>query len=77
MQHELWMDQGLPSFRLAGPMGDAQRALHINATELVWTVNAGSHLEAMTLFYEHMEWGLYTTDFPEVDGESYASPGWE
>lgn len=71
------MDDGLPSFRLAGPMGDGQRALHGDGAELVWTVEAASHFEAMTLFYEHMGWGLYTTEYPEIDRETYASRGWE
>ena len=35
-------------------------------------VEASSHFEATTLFYEHMRWGKYTTDFPEVDKRPYA-----
>lgn len=31
----------------------------------------------MTLYYNHMGWGDYTTDFPDIDGQTYASRGWE
>ena len=30
--------------------------------KLVWTVWAGSHFEAMTLYWNRQEWGTYTTD---------------
>ncbi|MGB6056913.1 MAG: hypothetical protein WBF71_01510 [Microthrixaceae bacterium] len=77
MKHELWMDEGMPSFCLSGPMGDDQRALHSDRAELVWTVEAASHFDAMTLFYEHMGWGVYSTDYPEIDRETYACRGSE
>lgn len=28
-------------------------------------------------YYERMGWGVYSTDFPEVDKQSYADRGWE
>lgn len=77
MQHQLWMDEGQRSFCLAGPMGDTLRALHSDGAQLVWTVEAASHFDAMTFFYEHMGWDPYTTEFPEIDNETYASRGWE
>jgi hypothetical protein len=43
---------------------------------LVWTVDASSHLEAMTRYYEHQDWGVYTTD-QEWDHTSYEELGWE
>jgi hypothetical protein len=82
MLHELWKDPepdqgGYLTFCLAGPRGDeARRDLSV-AAQLAWTVDAASHLEAMTLYWEHQGWGVYTTDFPDVDGQSYASRGWE
>lgn len=39
---------------------------------LTWTVEASSHFEAMTLYYEHMGWGIYTSDFPDQDMQPYA-----
>jgi len=48
-----------------------------NDAALTWTVDAGSHFEAMTKYYEHMGWGTYTTDFPEIDQQCYADWGFE
>lgn len=67
----------MPSFCLAGALGDGRRALHSEDAELVWTVDAASHFDAMTLLYEYMGWGGYTTELPEVDRETYTSRGWE
>lgn len=78
--HELWEhndDMNGHTFCLAGPFGDQARSMLPPSARLVWTVDAASHLEAMTLYYQHMGWGPYTTDFPEVDGETYAARGWE
>jgi len=47
------------------------------AARLVWTVEAESHLEAMTAYWAHMGWGLYVSDYPDVDSQPYASRGWE
>lgn len=44
--------------------------------QLVWSVTADSHFEAMTRYYEHQGWGVYTTD-QEVDHQTYAEWGWE
>ena len=78
MLHELWVDSdGLDSFSLAGPLGDEQRHLMGPGATLVWTVEADNNLGAMTCYYEYRGWGKCTTDFPEIDGESYKSRGWE
>jgi hypothetical protein len=77
MRHELWVHADGQDFCLAGPRGDAQRALVSSDARLVWTVEAESHFAAMTLYYEHMGWGTYTTDFPDVDQQPYADRGWE
>jgi hypothetical protein len=76
--HELW-DEGDDgqTFCLAGPHGEAARAELTPSARLVWTVEAASHFEAMTLYYEHMGWGEYTTDFPEIDRQTYSERGWE
>jgi hypothetical protein len=41
---------------------------------LIWTVEAGSHFEAMTAYYEFMGWGKYTTN-QEWDYQPYPE-GW-
>jgi hypothetical protein len=38
--------------------------------ELIWTVEANSHFEAMTKYYEFMDWGEYEITF-EQDKEPY------
>jgi hypothetical protein len=77
--HELWEDpDGDPyTFLLAGPRGDEARAMLASSARLTWTVEAASHFEAMTRYYKHQGWGEYTTEFPEMDRQTYAERGWE
>ena len=63
--HELWEDPGSEGryrFCLAGPHGDQARSMLSSSARLTWSVEADSHFQAMTLYYEHMDWGTYTTD---------------
>ena len=61
--HELWIDaDDSEMFCLAGPMGDEARASLQSGVRLIWTIEAGSHFEAMTKYYEHMGWGAYKTE---------------
>ncbi|WP_205629807.1 hypothetical protein [Dechloromonas denitrificans] len=72
LKHEIWIDSdGLPSLCLAGPMGDGFRSLQEHGAALIGLIDATSHFEAMTKYYEIMGWGVYTTDF-ESDHESYS-----
>lgn len=78
MLHELWVDRnGLDTFCLAGLHGNETRALLDEPAELVWTVEASSHFEAMTLYYAFRGRDQYTTDHPEWDRVSYRDHGWE
>ena len=80
MLHELWQDpedEGRFTFTLAGPMGDGARALLSESARVTWTVEAASHVEAMTKYYEHQGWGAYSTGYSEVDGQTYRERGWE
>lgn len=83
MLHELWEDPepgdhgAYLTFCPAGPQGGPARATLSSAARLTWTVEAESHFEAMTLYYEHQGWGVYTTDFPEIDKQTYRERGWE
>jgi hypothetical protein len=60
--HELWLGPGdEETFCLAGPMGDGARATLNPGARLAWTVEAGSHFEAMSKYYEFALRGAYTT----------------
>lgn len=68
--HEVWEvpdedGQWLPSLQLAGPDGDAARALRDPQARLVTTLWAGSHFEAMTRYYALQDWGAYTSHLPQ------------
>ena len=78
MLHELWVDaDGLDTFCLAGPMGEGARSLLEHPATLVWTVEAKSHFDAMTLYYAHRGWGEYTSEYPDIDAQTYRERGWE
>lgn len=62
---------------LTGPIGDEARATLSASARVTWTVEAGSLVEAMTQYYEHQEWWTSTTDFPEVDAQTYRERGWD
>ncbi|WP_221177491.1 hypothetical protein [Nocardioides marmoriginsengisoli] len=77
--HELWddpEDEGRYTFCLSGLRGADARALLSSSARLVWTVEAASHFDAMTAYYEHQGWGVYTTD-QEWDHKTYVEHGWE
>lgn len=76
MLHELWVDpEGLDSFALSGSDGDAQRALLPEGSTLEWTVEAVSHFDAMTKYYEYRGLGRYTTPYPDFDNQTYEERG--
>jgi len=55
-------DEGRHTFCLAGPRGDEAHSMLSPSARLTWTVEADSGYQPMTLYYEHMGWGTYTTD---------------
>lgn len=76
MIHELWLEsEGVQTFCLAGPKGDSARKLLEPNSSLIWTCEAESHFEAMTKYYEYMNWGKYQSSFPEEDNMSYKDLG--
>jgi hypothetical protein len=46
-------------------MGDEARSWLAPGAKLIWTVEADSHFEAMTKYYEYMGWGEYSSEFSE------------
>jgi hypothetical protein len=78
LNHELWLEpDGLELFVVSGPHGDEARALLTPGSKLVWEVTADSYFEAMTKYFAYMDWGVWTTDFPEHDKTSYRDRGWD
>jgi hypothetical protein len=72
---EVWEDSGengepLPNLCYAGPLGDDHRTRLSPKARLLTTFEAGSHFEAMTIYYKLMGWGQYTTD-QEWDHKPY------
>ena len=70
--HQLWVDpEGFDTFCLANSEGDGARALLPQGSTLDWEVQASSHFEAMSKYYQYRGYGEYTTDFPEDDRAPY------
>ncbi|MFS2072447.1 hypothetical protein ACEN9D_27205 [Pseudomonas sp. CT11-2] len=73
--HEIWLcpdenGQQLPSCISLGPSGDAARNLNESGSECIWIFWATSHIEAMQIYYDFLDFGTYRTEFPE-DSEPY------
>jgi hypothetical protein len=69
LKHEVWEEidesgQVLEGMCIAGPTGDGFRALLSPGARLVSTIEAGSHFEAMNLFYAMYERGPYLSSHP-------------
>jgi hypothetical protein len=62
MKYELWgtPDKTSLLFTGADEIENCKRQNMIEPdAELIWTVDADSYDEAMTLYYEYMGWGIY------------------
>jgi hypothetical protein len=71
VKHEIWEDPGgLTTLCLADERGDYGRQLLQPGSRLIHSFYAGSHYEAMTIYYKFMDWGIYATEF-EVDKKPY------
>jgi len=77
MKHEIWKDdEGLTTLCLAGKHGEDTRSKILEPdAKLVSTFDAKSHFEAMTKYYEYMDWGEYETDNAEYK-KTYAEWDW-
>jgi hypothetical protein len=79
MLHELWDDpanEGRWTFCVTGIRGDEARVQLSPDARLVWTVEANSHFEAMTRYWKHQGWGVYSAEH-EWDRKTYAEHGWQ
>jgi hypothetical protein len=68
LTHEVWvrsdeLGQRLHACVLSGPIGDESRAqLLAEGAQLIWTFEAGSHLEAMRIYHRRAHGEDYWTD---------------
>jgi hypothetical protein len=71
IKHDIWKDnEGLTSLILSGDLGEEGRSLLEKGSQIIHSFYADSHFDAMTKYYEFMDWGKYETEF-EVDKEAY------
>jgi hypothetical protein len=68
---DIWQNkEGLTALLFADTLGEEGRQTLEADYEIIHSFFAESHFDAMTKYYQFMDWGLYTTDF-EVDKEPY------
>jgi hypothetical protein len=73
-EFELWRfdkESGEQSLIPSGPRGDKARAMQGQGSRAVHRFQAKSHIDVMTQYYAHMDWGTYTTDWPYLDATPY------
>ncbi|MCB0381463.1 MAG: hypothetical protein KDD24_09420 [Flavobacteriales bacterium] len=71
IKHDIWTNpEDLPMLCFSGELGAESRTLLEPNSKIVHSFYAESHFEAMTIYYEYMDWGVYETEF-EVDKEPY------
>tara|TARA_R110002096_G_scaffold119088_4_gene257978 strand:+ start:55 stop:327 length:273 start_codon:yes stop_codon:yes gene_type:complete len=71
IRHDIWQDkEGLTSLCFSGDLGEESRSLLEPDSKIIHSFYADSHFNAMTKYYEYMDWGVYETEF-DIDKESY------
>jgi len=74
--HEIWEEtdengQSLPGCCLAGPDGERFRRSLGSGARLIDTFEAGSHYQAMTIYYRRAGYGIPVTTDHEWDRQPY------
>jgi len=71
IKHDIWNNpEDLPMLCFSDELDAESRTLLEPNSKIVHSFYAESHFEAMTIYYEYMNWGVYETEF-EVDREPY------
>jgi hypothetical protein len=71
IRHEVWEDsEGLTMLFRADKAGNEGWLQPEKNSKLIHSFYASSHYEAMTIYYEFMDWGVYDTPY-EIDKEPY------
>jgi len=71
LKHDIWKNkEGLTALLFSGDLGQQGRTALEEDYEIIHSFYADSHFDAMTKYYEFMDWGQYQTEF-EVDKKPY------
>lgn len=71
IKHDVWEDpEGLTTLCFSGELGREARNLLEENSRVIHSFYADSHFDAMTKYYQLMDWGVYETEF-EVDKLPY------
>ncbi len=71
IKHDIWKSkEGLTSLCFSGEIGEESRSILEPDSEIIHSFYADSHFDAMTKYYEYMDWGVYETECEE-DKEIY------
>ena len=71
IKHDIWKSRdGLTVLCFSGEIGEESRSIVKPDSEVIHSFYADSHFDAMTKYYEYMDWGVYESDF-EIDKKSY------
>jgi hypothetical protein len=71
IKHDIWQDpEGLTCLCYSGKLGDESRSILEPKSKIIHSFYADSNFEAMTKYYEFMNWGVYTSEF-EMDKTPY------
>ena len=71
IKHDIWKsDDDLTSLCYSGELGEESRSILEPNSKIIHSFYADSHFDAMTKYYEFMDWGIYETEF-EIDKEPY------
>ncbi len=75
LEHDIWKDkEGFTMLCLAGELGAEARTLLEPDSEIIHSFEASSHFDAMTKYYEFMDFGKYESEF-EFDKTPYDLSG--
>lgn len=68
---DIWKNkEGLTALLFSRELGQEGRMTLEEDYEIIHSFYADSHFDAMTKYYEFMDWGQYETEF-EIDKEPY------
>lgn len=71
IKHDIWQnDKELTSLCFSGELGEESRSFLEPDFKIIHSFFSNSHFDAMTKYYEFIDWGTYETEF-DIDKEPY------